>query len=130
MRILYWLLGAAATAAAGAYVVNRGLQGRIAKDFLDALRRGPVSIHADEPSIIASGLRAESFRGEAAGRPFAFIAKVDVSGTRWTFALDWSGAGRFIQTWNTLSGESEHPLQSAYLLLRRHASKAGNSPPN
>jgi len=127
MRIIYWLLGAAAVAGA-AYVVSRGKRQGIARDFLEALRQGPVTIHADEPHIIAPGQRAEVFRGEAYGRPFAFVAKVDASGTHWTFLLAWAGAGRFIETWNSLRGGSTHPLQAAYLLLRRQASKPNGAP--
>jgi hypothetical protein len=124
MRILYWLLGAAAASAGAAYVVNRGRQGRIAQEFLEALRQGPIKIHADEPSIIAAGLRAEVFRGEIAGRPFSFVARVDATGTRWTFALVWSDAGSFIQSMVGLPGESDHPLQAAYQILRRHTSES------
>lgn len=118
MRIIHWLLGAAATAAAGAYLVHRGKQGRHAQDFLEALMQGPVTIHADEPHI-GPGRRVEIFRGEAGGRPFSFATQIDASGTKWIFVLDW-GDGRYVQRWNSLDGETEHPLQSAYLLLRRH----------
>lgn len=125
MRIIYWLLGAAAAAAAAsgtAYIVNRDKKGRKSQDFLEALRQGPVKILAYEPSIIAGGFRAEVFRGEMAGRPFSFVARVDASGTRWTFALVASDGGSFIQAVSSLPGESEHPLLAAYQILRRHSS--------
>lgn len=130
MRIILWLLGAVAAVAAAAYVVSRSKRKSIARDFLDALRQGPVVIEVDEPHIVAPGQRAEVFRGEAGGRSFAFVAKIDASGTKWTFALAWSGAGRFLETWSPLSGESEHPLQAAYTILRRHAAKSHGPLPN
>lgn len=130
MRILYWLLGAAATAAGAAYVASRGKRRSIAKDFLQALQQGPVKILVDEPHIVASGIKAETFRGEACGRAFAFVAKTDASGTRWTFVLAWSGAGQFVESWSPLRDASEHPLREAYALLRRHASKMNGSPLN
>lgn len=128
MRIFYWLLGAAATAAATAYVVRRGRKDRIAKDFLDALRQGPVVIHADQTAIIAPGQRAVIFKGEAGGRAFGFAAKADASSTRWIFALDWVGVGRIAHSWNPISGEPDHPLQTAYLILLRLTTKSRGAP--
>lgn len=122
MRLLYWLLGAAATAVAGAYVANRRADRILSERFLAALRMGPVTVEAYEPSIPAPGFRAEAFRGRLAGLPYAFVGRTDASGTRWTYALIW-GDERLLHAWSPLSGEAEHPLSQAYLLLRRRASK-------
>ncbi|MEK7545789.1 MAG: hypothetical protein AAB554_01785 [Patescibacteria group bacterium] len=122
MRVFYWLLGAAATAIASAYVADRRVNRRLSERFLAALREGPFVVEAYEPSIPASGFRAEAFRGRVAGSNFAFVGRTDASGTDWTYALIW-GDERVILRWNPLSGEAEHPLSQAYLLLRRRASK-------
>ena len=122
MRALFWILGAIATAAGGAYVVNRRANQRLSERFLAALMEGPFVVRAYEPSIPASGYRAEAFRGEVGGKPFAFVGRTDVSGTKWTYALIW-GDARLLHHWNPLTGEAEHPLSQAYILLRRRASK-------
>ncbi|HTK60282.1 MAG TPA: hypothetical protein VL283_03710 [Candidatus Baltobacteraceae bacterium] len=122
MRALFWIVGALASVAGGAYLVSRSANRRLSERFLAALREGPIVVEAYEPSIPASGFRAEAFRGKLAGMPFAFVGRTDVSGTKWTYALIW-GDSRLLLSWNPLSGEAEHPLQQAYLILRRRASK-------
>lgn len=128
MRILYWLLGAAGVAAATVYVVNRGKQDRIAQDFLLALRQGPIEIREKASAIVAPGQRAIVFKGEVGGRPFDFRAEAAASNTRWIFILEWAGVGRFAQTWNPMRGEREQPMQTAYLILLRHATASRGAP--
>lgn len=121
MRLLYWIIGALAAAAGGAYVADRRARRRVSERFLEALRKGPVVVEAYEPSIVASGLRAEAFRGTVAGTPFLFVGRTDVSGTRWSFGLLWNGA-RVTVAWNPVADGPEHPLSEAYHILRRRAS--------
>lgn len=122
MRALFWIIGALATAAGGAFIVSRRSQERTFERFLAALREGPIEVQAYEASIPASGYRAKAFRGEVAGQPFAFVGRTDVSGTKWTFALIW-GEAQLGTSWNPLSGAAEHPLKQAYDILLRRASK-------
>jgi len=122
MRALFWIIGAIATAAGGAYVAIRRSNRRISERFLEALMEDAFVIQAYEPSIPASGFRAKAFRGHAAGMPFVFVGRADAGGTNWSYALIWGGF-RLDLSWNSLSGEDEHPLQQAYILLLRRASK-------
>ena len=122
MRALFWIIGALASAAGGAYFVNRRAQRRLSEQFLAALREGPVVVKAYEPSIVASGIRAEAFLGQAAGSPFEFAGQTDISGTKWRFGLIWRGS-RIVTDWNPLTGQDEHPLKQAYDILRRRSSK-------
>ena len=122
MRALFWILGAIAAAAGGAYAISRHTDRRISERFLAALMEDTFVIHAYEPSIPASGFRAKAFRGQAGGAPFVFVGRADAGGTNWSYALIWGGF-RLDLSWNSLSGEAEHPLQQAYILLLRRASK-------
>lgn len=122
MRLLYWILGAAASAAAGALVLDRRSKRRLSDAFLAALRGNEIADLTYEAAIIAPGFRGELFRGRAAGRPFAFVARADASGTRWSYALVW-GDAQLGASWNPLSGEADHPFAQAYVLLRRRVSK-------
>ena len=121
MRALFWILGAFASAAGGAYVLNRRARQRLAAGFLAALREGPVTVEAYTPEV-ASGFRTETFRGRVAGTPFAFVGRTEASGTRWSFALIW-GPSTLGASWSPLTGEAEHPLKQVYDILRRRASK-------
>ena len=121
MRALFWIIGALATAAGGAYVVNRRARERLSVTFLEALREGPLTVEAYKPEV-ASGFRTETFRGRLAGTPFAFVGRTEASGTKWTFALIWGDAS-LGASWNPLTGGLEHPLKQAYDILRRRSSK-------
>lgn len=121
MRALYWILGAFASLAGGALLLDHRSKRRLSDGFFDALRKEPFAVQAYEPSV-AGGYRAEAFRGVVGGKPFAFAARTDADGAAWEYALIWGGA-RIDARWNPLSGEPEHPLQLAYLILRRRASK-------
>ena len=122
MRALFWILGAVATAAAGAFVLDRRGKRRLAESFLSALHASDLSDLAYEAGIIAPGLRAELFRGRLDGKPFAFVARADASGTHWTYALAW-GEVRMGASWNTVSEEADHPFSQAYAYLRRRLRK-------
>jgi len=122
MRAVFWILGALASAAGGAYLLSRSAKRRLSAQFLAALREGPVVVKAYEPSIVASGIRAEAFIGLASGMPFEFAGQTDTSGTNWRFGLIWRGS-RIVTDWNPLSGVDEHPLKQAYDILRRRSSK-------
>src|SRR5690349_8122432 len=122
MRAFYWIVGALASAAAGAYLINRRSKRQLSDRFLEALRRGPLAVEAYDPAIVASGVRAKAFRGVVQDMPFEFVGHTDVSGTKWDFRLDWHGSLVFL-SWNPLSGEAEHPLKQAYDILRRRSSK-------
>jgi len=122
MRALFWIVGAFVSAAGGALILNRRAKKRVMDSFLDALKSERIEVKAYQPSIPAAGFRAEAFKGVVGGKPFVFAAKTDVSGTRWSYALIWSGS-RLFASWNPLSGGEEHPLQLAYLILRRRTSK-------
>lgn len=122
MRALIWILGAVASAAGGAYLMDRRAKRRLSGRFLEALRRGPLHVEAYDPAIVASGLRAKAFRGIVQDTPFEFVGQTDVSGTRWSFLLVWDGS-RLEFRWNPVSDGAEHPLKQAYDLLRRRASR-------
>ena len=126
MRLIYWVLGAAATSAA-AVVISRVRKSSVGKEFLEALRSAPGPIKADPPSIVAPGVRAETFRGTVAGRPFLFAAKFESADQRWTFALSWEGADVLIETSKSVSEESGKPLQGVYAYLRRQTSEDNDS---
>lgn len=122
MRALYWLLGAAVGIAGGALVLDRRAKRRIFDEFLAAVRGGRFGSLSYQPAIIPPGLRVALFRGELDGKPFIFVAKADASGTRWVYALIWADA-KLGASWNPLTGEADHPLSQAYVLLRRRVSK-------
>ena len=122
MRVLFWLVGAIASAAGGAYLLDRRAKRRAAEDFLAALRQEEIADLSYEAAIIAPGLRGELFRGSVRGREFAFVARADASGTRWTYALAW-GELRMGASWNAVAGGEDHPFSQAYAFLRRRASK-------
>lgn len=124
MRLLFWILGAAAGLAGGAIALERRSKRRVADSFLSALRSGQLVFEAYQPSIVGKGHRAELFRGTAAGRPFAFIAQTDVRAAKWSYALAW-GDDRLTASWNPASGEADHPFSQAYVILRRKAAKDG-----
>lgn len=126
MRVIFWILGAAAALAGGAVALERRSRRRIADDFLAALRDGRLAFEAYQPAIVGKGTRAELFRGTAAGRPFAFIAQTDASATKWSYALAW-GDDRMTASWNPVSGEADHPFSQAYVILRRKATKDDGS---
>src|SRR5688572_14679790 len=121
MRALFWIIGALASAAGGAYLVGRRAKRQLSAQFLAALRQGPVLILGYEPAV-ASGYRQEAFQGTIGDRPFKFVGRTETSNTKWTFALIWDGASLALE-WNPLTGEAEHPLKEAFDILRRRASK-------
>lgn len=91
MRIIYWLIGAAATAAAGAYLLDRQGAGRTAARFQAALGRGSVTVSSIRSSIPEPGIRQEAIHGTADGTPFLFISRTGRDGLQWTFTLTWTG---------------------------------------
>jgi hypothetical protein len=134
MRAFYWIVGALASAAGGAYIIHRrrahrSAQRRFFDAFLAAIRTETVVVETYEPTV-ASGFRLEAFGGvigripgdPASGIPFFFAARTEASGTKWTFTIGWRGVQAEVD-WNPLSGESEHPLKHAYDILRRSSSK-------
>lgn len=91
MRIVYWLIGAAATAAAGVYLLDRQGGRRTSARFHSALDRGSVAVRSVHSSIPEPGIRQEAIHGVADGTPFLFISRTGRDGLRWTYTLTWTG---------------------------------------
>ena len=91
MRILKWLLAAAAAAAAAAYASDRYSTRRTAARFRAALARDGVTVHSIGSSIPDPGFRQDDIHGQADGVEVLFTAKTDRDGLKWTYTLTWTG---------------------------------------
>lgn len=119
MRVLYWLLGAAAAMIGTALIVDRKKARGFVQEFRAALAKGAVVIDEDDPHIFGAGLRGDIFKGTAAGHPFAFRAVIDASGTRHGYVLAWAGRGMVTGDWNAVKDGDAYGLRELYLELQR-----------
>ncbi len=118
MRVLYWVLGAAATAVATAYLSHTRSDKKTVRRFVDALAAGRVIVHSERSSIPEAGVRQLTYRGIADGVEFVFTARTDKIGTRWTFILTWLHEP-VLERWDALKSGREYSLAGIHLALKR-----------
>ncbi len=131
MRILHWILGAAATAAATAYVAKRRARTERIDRFISALEARQVTVHSAWDVILSGGMREHLFRGVADGKPFRLHARTTKDGLRWSlFLYHGDGVGEAshedatdvrptVEHWNLLDGDRARSLVAVWLALKR-----------
>ncbi len=118
MRILYWVLGAAAAAMTASYLLHTRSERKTIRRFVDALDSGRVTVRSERSSIPEAGVRQLTYRGLAEDTEFVFTARTDKIGTRWTFILTWLYEP-VLERWDALKGERERSLAGIHLALKR-----------
>ncbi|WKZ28918.1 MAG: hypothetical protein QY323_05330 [Patescibacteria group bacterium] len=118
MRILYWILGVAASAAAAAYVAKHRGKKSVIDQFIAALETKNVTVFSECDGIPMRNVREQWFAGVADGVPFHFNARTDRHSTRWVFVLTWKGEP-YVERWNVLKRGRARTLAAVHLALKR-----------
>lgn len=129
MRLIFWIIGAAATMAGGAAVLSRQRDRRTADDFLAAVRDGRVEEVVDRPGI-GPGVRGGVIVGQADGSLFELTMTTDRHGVSRAYRLLWIGRDAVTGTHHLLKrGASAAALAEAYERLAKLCSRS-KVPPN
>jgi hypothetical protein len=124
VRLIYWILGAAASSIAGAAVLARQRERKIAADFLAAVREGRIEEIVDKPTVDAAG-RGGVIVGLADGSAFELTMRADRHGVARAFVLHWLGRDRVSGTHHVLKGGAHvAALAEAYERLAKLCSHA------
>jgi hypothetical protein len=128
MRVLLWILGAAATVTGALYAARRK-ERRVADAFLKAVQDGHIDRVHDAP-VIGGGFRGGVINGLADGTDFCLVMRTDrADGVIRLYDLAWDGHGSARGTFNPLKDSHVKALAEAYEMLARLCGRA-HDPPN